>query len=217
MSNSVNRKSNNNKGKQGLAKFMVPKIPQLMLNPAVTRTYRFVQTGSGNTSITANSLISSLGGIATLIAGTTLASIFTSVKIHSIRMWGPVNPSPTSSIAPSVELNWAGGTLAPNKTVSDTSNSTSVVPYLSSRPPKNSRASFWVSASSTGSDTETLIYLVNNTKGTILDITVSVIFQDIDSIGVTHTSSGLSSGYIYYSPLDSSGYYTIQSPLSPAP
>jgi hypothetical protein len=189
-------------------------IPQIKLNPTQLRTYRFINT-TNNTqrTVTVNSLLQACGCIATLVAGTTAVSINASVRVVSVRMWGPsayVN-SGGSTNATNISITFEGYETSPNVQYGDSSLSLTYIPALNCKPPPRSAASFWHSVAP-GSDTE-ILFSVEGDKGSIVDVQVETIYQDENSPGISVSGTGLTPGALYYSGLDTGNNYIIISPL----
>jgi hypothetical protein len=184
-------------------------IPQLSLNPSQTRTYRFVRNVSGLATVTVDTLMTALGCLAT--SSTSVTSINTSIRLVHVHAWGIVSSSGGDTF---VSLNFQGYEGNPNVQIQDSSNSTAFVPFISQRPPPRSNASFWHSVAE-GADTIILFSIDSNgTAGTVVDVTVESIYQDQLSVGTSFTTTGVTTGNLYYSSLDTDNYFI---PIPPLP
>lgn len=144
--------------------------PQMLSNVELRHRYRFTSTSGTATALTPTSLMCAAGSIA-VIANTLVTSVFSSVKLNRIDIWSP--PSAQGS-AVTCSVDWTGSNNSPNREYSDTSVSTATPAHVSCVPPPMSLASFWQQASATG------LCTVTAPTGSIIDIYLSLIFQDDD-------------------------------------
>jgi hypothetical protein len=98
-----------------------------------------------------------------------------------------------------ISVEWTS-TYGPTKIVSDTSMSIHPA-KISTRPPKQSLASFW---SLTGSNETDVLAILNFPAGTVIDIDYTIILQDGETpVSVASTAAG-TVGTLYMLPLDGS-------------
>jgi len=170
------------------------KPPQFSSNVTLNHTYRYSSANGGTYTISTNQLLMAAGAVCTT-SNTTLSSFFQSVKVNSVKIWGP---SQSLNAINTVSVEWISttGTSTSSKEVSDTSMSTAFPAHVSSRPPRSSLASFW----QLGNGPQ--LFTLRLSAGSIVDINLSLILQDDDTAVVTSPISTGSLTATYYLPLD---------------
>jgi len=181
------------KNKRSSARVGPNKPPQLSSNVMFNHTYRFTSTSGTATGITATSLLCAAGSIGT-VTNTTVSAIGATVKVNRVSIWTP--PASQGSFA-TCSVEWFGGANTNNKEVSDTSNSVATPASIHSRPPAKSLASFWNAIGTNA------LFVLTAPVGSIIDVNLSVIFNDDDSLGTAMTTVATAVvGTIYYLSLD---------------
>jgi hypothetical protein len=159
--------------------------PQIRSNPQMHHKYRFGSgsSGGGTYNITNNDILLSAGGICT-VTNSTITAIFSSFRVRSVEVWGSAGAAPAT-----VSINWNGSPVfVSNSEASDTSVSPAYPAHILARPPKESNAAFWQTASS---GTIFQIVVVNDS---IIDVALDLVMsdnQDVDTVtGITTGSLG---------------------------
>jgi hypothetical protein len=146
--------------------------PQIRSNPQMRHKYRFSVGSAGTYVITNSDVLLACGTICT-VTNSTVAAIFSSFRIRSIEVWGGFVGSSTANSPVTVACNWNGAPVfVANAEVSDTSVSAAYPAHIVARPPKNTNASFWQTAS-----TNSLFDLVVPTNA-MIDLEVDLIMSD---------------------------------------
>jgi len=123
--------------------------PQIRSNPQMRHKFRFSSgsAGAGTYIITNNDVLLACGTICT-VTNSSVTAIFSSFRIRSVEVWGGFTGSAPSGPS-TVAVNWNGAPIfVANAEVSDTSVSPAYPAHIVARPPKNTNASFWQTASS---------------------------------------------------------------------
>jgi len=164
--------------------------PQIRSNPQLRHKYRFA-VGSAGTYIITNSDVLLACGVICTTANSVVTGIFSSFRIRSIEVWGGFVGSSTSNAPTTVAVNWNGAPIfVANAEVSDTSVSSAYPAHIVARPPKNTNASFWQTASS-----NSLFDLVVPTNA-MIDLEVDLIMSDNqDAVTGTVTTGTLGTEY----------------------
>jgi hypothetical protein len=150
------------------------KPPQFSSNIVATHKFRFTSFSGSKVAITVGDILGAIGGIGT--SATTVASIASAFQIQNIQIWAP--PASQGSVA-TVQLEWAGSTNSPNVAVSDTSSSVTTPARVSSRPPKNSQASFWQNINISTA----FLFQLTAPTGSIIDLTVRFVVNNDENVG----------------------------------
>jgi len=165
----------------------------LSSNITLGHKYRFVSSSGTATAITPTSLLGAAGTYC-YAANSAVQSFFQSVRVNRVQIWAPP-ASQGSSVTCSLE--WVGiANQASNREVSDTSNSVTAPAKVDSRPPRLSLASFWQQPSSTA------LFTIVAPAGSIIDVTMSLIAQDDNSVAASIAVASGSLAYVYYLSLD---------------
>ncbi len=181
--------------------------PQITTSISVGHVFRFQTTAAGSYSISGQSL----GDLICMATSATAAYQLTSaVRLSRIEMWG----TPSSSFAPvTVSCDFRGttaGTFGPSRLMSDTSVGSTRVAHLVAQPPRDSQASQWQSASSTG-----VIGTISYPAGCVIDIHYALTLNDNAGVqSVTGTVAGATVGQLYVRSLDSNNSTAVIQPLS---
>jgi hypothetical protein len=148
------------------------------------------------------------------INATTMYTLFTSVRIREIEMWGP----PASSLAPvTVAVRFPAGVFSgisnPESVVSDTSIGATVPAYLRAKPPKNSLANMWVSGDLNSSMMQ-LEFPINAIVDFTFDGSISTAFGGPSITPFIFTVVGATTGDMYCLALDSTPSTGLLVPVS---
>jgi hypothetical protein len=147
--------------------------------PIIPMRFRFTCGTSAVFKILRSDMLSRLAMTSSTVAG---YRIFAGVKLNRIKIWGPT-PAPTATSQ--VSLQWISEN-GPPELLSDYSSSTAYPPFLESTPPKQSLASFW---SIQGIDESDLLFMMELTAQSIVEIDVSVVFTNTAMAVVSGNSS----------------------------
>jgi hypothetical protein len=174
-----NRASNNGLSMRGI------RPSQISSNPRMRHKFRFGagSSGAGTYNITNNDILLASGGLCT-VTNSTITAIFASFRVIFVEAWAMAGAAPAT-----VSINWNGTPVfVSNGEVSDTSVSPAYPAHIMARPPRESNAAFWQTAS-----TGTLFVLVVP-NDTVIDVMLDLVMsdnQDVDTVtGVTTASLG---------------------------
>jgi hypothetical protein len=171
-----------------------------------TFAYRCTAANQARIAITRGQLLSLYTASETTVLSRVL---FGSIQIQKIVLWGTSIPS-TASLASdnSVTLIWEGVSGSQREIYAD-SQSTADVPYLTSRPPRNSSASSWTtleevqtapSGTAYGQGAEVL-FSIRAGSGSLCHLHVNVRLMDIP-FPISFAATGLTVGVPTYNSLD---------------
>jgi hypothetical protein len=172
-------------------------IPSFVASVTSNHTYRYQCTGSPLTGqgITRSNLLNSQ--ILNVSGSTTNYRTINAIRINRIEMYAA--PLIGNSSSPTtVQVEWVS-TYGPSKVISDTTISASLVAVVKSKPPQSSLASYWSLRNSNESDT--LMFLTAPVN-TIVDLNVSIVYQDDSVANAVSTSSTGTIGVLYATYLD---------------
>jgi hypothetical protein len=167
-------------------------IPQFQSNVRLRHRYRFTSTSGTATSITPTSLLCAAGTICT-DTNVLVVSAFQSVKVRRVEIWSPP-AAQGDSVTCSVE--WTGFQNSPNVEHSDTSVSVAVPAHVSCSPPRNSLASFWQVASTTG------LFVITAPTGSVIDVVLDLVMSDDESPAANAAVTTATINLSYYLSLD---------------
>lgn len=127
-------------------------------------------------------------------SATTANSLFTSFKLNSVEMWGPM-ASDLVPVTVSCEFNFntTSGLGGPSKFVSDTSMGSNMCAHVKAIPPPGSTARFWQSDAASGDN----LVLLNGPANTVVDLSVSYVLNDSGSAGAAITLVAATAGIVY--------------------
>ena len=177
-----------------------PNPPMFQQEPIQKRKFRFKAfQGSGfNNTIYESDLLD----LACMATGSTSAyRRYESVKLDKVEVWCA---NGNGALSNDINLEWLNTNFIGGSggTVSDTALGTANIAHISSKPPKNSKADFWLS----GSIVSEPVFNLECPQGSIVDITVRYVDRDSESARlVTGSVSGAVVGTNYLRYLDSSG------------
>lgn len=162
----------------------------------VTKTLRFQSNAAFNTTFQANNWLDLLCMADTAV---TAQRLFSSMKVHSIKMWGPM-ASTLVPVSVSCEFHTDAivGVGAPNKITSDTSMGSNSCAYLHCGPPANSLAAMWQSRAAN----QPLVTLTGPVN-TVIDVSLSLCLQNGEAaLAVANALVGATVGTVYCRGLD---------------
>lgn len=200
----VYRLSKNKRGPRGHPLSLKP--PAFESNVSVTRTYRFLSSGT-SASLTPRTLLTAAGTYAlTAILGT---SVFSAVKLGRIRIWTPPTSTGTASTCSIVFPT--SGNVGNAHEYSDSSMNPTVPAFIDISPPPNTLASFW------NTDATTVLATLTAPTGSIIDIHLKLILNDASQTAPPFNlvTVGNTPTLIYYYPADGRG--GIFTPVSLTP
>jgi len=144
---------------------------QLVSTVPYTHTFRF--GGAANVSSGAITVIDILGaaGVFTEVANTSVVPWYDTVKVNWIKIWG-TGLSVTTNQPSTITLTWSGGQgFSADIVIVDTSTNPTAPPYITSRPPPRSAASFWLASSAANTQQ---VLSIAATDPIIVDLNVSL-------------------------------------------
>ncbi len=143
---------------------------------------------------------------------TTAYRVFSSAKINSISLWGPM----ASDLAPvTVTIEYqsptATGIGAPNRLKSDTSVGSTACAFIRASPPRNSLAGNWIGQAGTST-----LFTLTGPVNTIVDLNITFVLQNGETpTAVTNAVAGATVGQVYCRGLDAlSAAGTVIPPVS---
>jgi len=174
-----------------------------------TRLRYLSDAGGGTYPVTRKCLLNLFEMATTAV---TSARLFAAVKLHSVEVWAP--PNPTGSVPTTVEVQWVGNT-APSTAHSDTSMTVSPA-HVRTTPPDYSSDQWWC-ISGTSTESEILFYVTVPAVASVVDVVVSFRLYGLDDTASGGDApAGAVAGTLYGNYLDglSSGHL---SPLNNVP
>jgi len=168
--------------------------PKLALTPVVRKAFRFKATASSLTSVTVGSLLGVLGGVGTTVVA--VKQIASAVKLMKVVVW----PSPSTSSADTVLLNWAQGASGqdPDEVEDETlPEGVSITRSMSFVPPTRSLAGFWI----TSTDASSTVFQIQAPVGSVVDVSLHLCITDAFASSTVVVASAVIGTY-YYLALD---------------
>ncbi len=187
----------------------VPHPPPFNAAIVVKKTLRFKSNAAFSTLFTATQLLDLL-----CVADTASSAyrLFSSLKIHSIEMWGPM-ASDLAPVTVSIEYQTpaAAGVGGPNFLKSDTSMGADQCAHVAAGPPQNSQAAMWQSRLASSQ-----IVTLQGPTNTVVDVHLSLCLQNGETAtAVASAVSGATVGTIYCRGLDAlAAASTVLPPVS---
>lgn len=151
-------------------------------------------TSTVSATVSAANIGTALGVLAT--SATNSYPVIVSARIKRVRIWTLPSTSTTTTCA----IQWLGSTGNTNASQvehSDTSLSTAEPAFVDSVPPPDSSASWWFATD--GSVTTPLLF-ISASGPSVVDVFVDCVLSDGNAM-TAYTSSGMTAGRVYYSPL----------------
>lgn len=164
--------------------------------------FSFLSSNSGTPNITDKTL---QGVLAQATGTTTLTAMFAACRLRMVEVWCP--PAGTSSNN-SIELTLDGPTLGESFQTFRASSMGVVPGYMKWAPKKGDNLDLWQ-----GSSAGTVLFVLNIPASCRVDVVLDCVLATAVA-GVAITSSGLTTGQIYYGPLD--GHSGILVPVVPS-
>lgn len=192
-----NRKTGWMKGKRGNKgkKLIQPSLPPtLQLTPSLSHTFRYNVGSTGTLPVTASNLITAAGCVCTVNL-TTAVSQFTSVKVHSVKIWPAV-----TSTAETCLVTW--GSSNTDYAKDDAKNNQlpgglAVTKPVVSHPPKGSLWRDYI----TLKDPTVVVFSLTAPTGSVLDLHAT--WQLVNTFPTSSISvSAATLGNIFYPALD---------------
>lgn len=140
-----------------------------MTIPVLRSTFRFQATAlSGDVSIFRRCLLNLITATDGGLLNTSGQTLIDSIRINKVEAWSPLLPGDQVLYTSVLGLTW-GGPYTPASKVIDVGNPQHMA-HLSVSPPPTSAAAWW---SKEGQNLGDLLFVIDASKGTILDIDVS--------------------------------------------
>lgn len=109
-----------------------------------------------------------------------------------------------------IGVEWFGTTGMYQKSSKITDITMGTLPaHIIARPPPNSSPSFWISQGGDLDNTNTLI-AINGPLGTVVDLVMDCVLVDNEAQSAGPTTTGMTTGTVYYNYLDGRGSGNIQ-------
>ncbi len=182
--------------------------PKVCLTPASRLTFRF-QAGAGLTlAPIGNQDLVGLLGVAT--AATTVTSLIASVRIRSVTVYTAANTASNAN----VEVLWIGNQQRVDERFNTATVGSALPAKVVSRPPPMSDCSKWID----GAISNFTVMKLTLPTGSILDLDCDIRYhnQTVYYTPVAYTgSSGLTTGYCYFGPLDRTTSGALNAKLIP--
>jgi len=172
-------------------------VPEIVTSIKFTHTFRYVAQMGISSSVTIGNCFGALGGIVTLVAGTTFQPWCSSFRLRKVKIYESAQGVATVAS----EVVWA---VATNATVPDIVTNNTTVPYDRPTvnvkvPPKNSLADFWFNIT-TATLTNDLFGL-NCSIGSVVDVTFdAVLANNMPTASAVQTVTS-TAGLVIYRPL----------------
>jgi hypothetical protein len=152
-----------------------------------SQRFRYAATAAQNVNLNSVRLSAMVGAVAT--TSSTAALICDFVRIKKVEVRAPVASDGTSA---SVSLTWRAGPNQLPSEITDSTLSTARNAFVSTKPPKDSLASFWSSVVSA-----TALLDIECPTGSIIDVIIE--YQLCDGTTANQVaSSGLTVGKLYF-------------------
>jgi hypothetical protein len=192
-----NNKKNNKKMRRNVGRLPPSREPpKVRLSQMVMKqTFRF-SAGSGLTGAAINS-VDFMGLLSVATASTTLTSIISAVRIRRITIYSPASSTTNANS----EIIWAGNEQREQIRYNTAAVSGAFPATTSSVPPANSDVSKWFD----GSVAAFTVCKLTVPSASIIDIKLDYSLQNAIQFYTPNTytgSSGLTTGYVYFGPLD---------------
>jgi hypothetical protein len=192
--------------------------PELNASPPLFQVLRYIVGASPATTTTVNvpQMIAACGAIGT-VTNSTVATVFSTVRVHSITIWPGLSDSSGNPTSNAPEIQWIGTT---GSVLKDTSRSKSV-PFgvgveraLFERPPPDSLASDWLFYDGT---TATELFNISGlTAGSIIDVAVTATMKNnVAGVSVSGVAT-VTLGSLYWLYLDGSTAHKLQPVARPS-
>jgi hypothetical protein len=166
--------------------------PPVDLVPKVRGVFRFINTSASTITVTSDTILGSLGNIAT-VANTTVKGWASCFKLHRVTVWPAAGGT--------ASLSWIGSAQSDGRerdVIRDRSIPTGITDTgaVSFSPPSDSLAKLWFDA---GLGLQ--VFLISCTVGSVVDVHIDYCLSGAIASG-THSVSTAVLGNIYYLALD---------------
>jgi hypothetical protein len=185
-----------------------------MLNATIQATHRFRYVNNGSAYSGNISFEDVADSMCVATAAAVAYRLFDAVKIKEVEVWCA---NAAGDAANTVEIEWLNTLLigGPGSTISDTALGLHDIAHVVARPPKGSKADFWLDNSTGLSGGDFNIFRLACPKGSVVDITLECAIYDNDTaVAVTGAVAGATVGKTYARPLDSAQGTAILVPVS---
>jgi hypothetical protein len=178
-------------------------LSKYVAEPVVKMRFRYSCGVIGTYNITAFAMLSCLMVGASGVGATDLAVIISSARLKRVELVANAPVVATAALT-TIGLTW-GGSNVPISERTDSANST-VPARLTSSPPPNSSAGWWITPGSAGLNTTLFTISVTSAAGTtpscFCDVFLDVVLADGVATTVTATTSTTGDGVVYTPYLD---------------
>lgn len=207
MNRNRSRKAKPLRAARGNAQLRNVNPPQINSNVRTQHRFRFLASGAvTNQIISSNGLLGMSGTIGT-VTNSTVTLCYESVRLKSVEVWAP--PAAQGGAA-TVSVEWIGSANSPSIEVSDTTMSVAQNAHIKCAPPKMSLASFWQI-----SDTSANLFTLNCPTGSVVDISVELMFVDRSTAPATISAiATVVVGRVYFLALDAPSATHVLVPVS---
>lgn len=187
--------------------------PQLPATILAGHRFRFVVNQDGGTQamITAADLLDLL---CMAVSSNSAYRLLDGIKLKEVEAWAS---NGAGNVSNTIELEYVNDKLgfgAPGNTFSDTAIGLANIAHICAKPSKKSLAAQWINLIADPRDPNVIanydLFRLTCPQGTIVDVVVSLSFQDNDDAQtVTGSVAGATSGFLYYRYLDSTSGKTL--------
>ncbi len=182
--------------------------PKVCLTPKARMTFRF-QAAAGLT-LTPIGNLDLVGMLGVATGATTVSSVIASVRIRSVRIYAPAAAGANANS----EVLWIGNQQRVDERFNTATVGSAFAATVVSKPPPMSDCGKWID----GAVTSFTVFKVTLPIGAILDLDCDVRFHN-QIVYYTPTgytgSSGLTTGYMYFGPLDRQSSGALNAKLVP--
>ncbi len=185
--------------------------PMLDVSIHASHRFRFVNNGSAFTGAISFEDLQDLMCVAT--GATAAFRLWDAVKLKEVEVWGANSAGNASN---TVQVEYLDSLLlgGPGKTFSDTALGLQNIAHVRCKPPKGSRASFWLNNTTGAPGNDYNLFNLNVPLGGVVDISLEFVFYDNDNpVAVTGTVTGATVGKTYCRALDSAQNTAILLPV----
>ncbi len=171
--------------------------PKIQATIQSSHVFRYAASGALSSRAVAGYDLLGMVGVATSATG--VSSILAGVRIKRVDLWVPASQSSQNTL----NINWVGSTFQRPERFVDSAINSAIPGHISSRPPAGSDASQWIGYA----QRNTTYFTVDGPTATVMDVSVEIVLNNSQLLGgaggiPTYTSSGLTSGTLYFGPLD---------------
>ncbi len=182
--------------------------PRVNLTPASRMTFRFQSGGGLTLAPIGNQDLCGLLAVAT--AATTLTSVVAAVRIRQVRIYTSASTASNAN----VEVLWVGNQQRVDERFNTATVGSALPACVVTQPPPMSDCSKWID----GAISNFTVMKLTLPVGSILDLVCDIKYhnQIVYYSPLTYTgSSGLTTGYLYFGPLDRTTSGALSAKLIP--